>query len=184
MGSYSNENPNPKPHNRSHFNSVDKYKLLTFFLSLMEPFPRTIILQPVSCSNCLVVMPRGPKIRPTKLNCKWKSENLIQGHRWYLLINKRHGGLMLEQTIWLWNHTSHTKVHFNEFVANAYEVLEAVRGQKDPSEAKNGMEELMYWRKYLVKVSQQPQKPLAGPIRFELRPQVRKIQGPPRSLYK
>ena len=70
VGSYSNENPNPKPHNRSHLNSVDKYKWLTFFLSLMEPLPRTIILQPVSCSNCLVVMPRGPKIRPTKLNCK------------------------------------------------------------------------------------------------------------------
>ena len=80
MHGYGYENPNPKPHNRSHFNSVDKYKLLTFFLSLMEPFPRTIILQPVSCSNCLVVMPRGPKIRPTKLNCKWKSENL--GHRY------------------------------------------------------------------------------------------------------
>ena len=26
--------------------------------------------------------------------------------------------------------------------------------------------------------------PLAGPIRFELQPQVRKIQGPPRSVYK
>ena len=25
---------------------------------------------------------------------------------------------MLEQTIWLWNHTSHTKVYFNEFVPN------------------------------------------------------------------
>ena len=25
---------------------------------------------------------------------------------------------MLEQTIWLSNHTSHTKVYFNEFVAN------------------------------------------------------------------
>ena len=26
---------------------------------------------------------------------------------------------MLEQMIWLWKHTSHTKVYFNEFVANA-----------------------------------------------------------------
>ena len=25
---------------------------------------------------------------------------------------------LLEQTIWLWNHTSYTKVYFNEFVAN------------------------------------------------------------------
>ena len=44
----------------------------TFFLSRMEPRPRTIILQPVSCSNCLAVIPRGPRIRPTKLNCKRK----------------------------------------------------------------------------------------------------------------
>ena len=36
-----------------------------------------------------------------------------------ILINKRHGSQMLEQTIWLWNYTSHTKVYFNEFVANA-----------------------------------------------------------------
>ena len=75
---------------------------------------------------------------------------------------------MLEQTIWLWNHT-HTKVYFNEFVANTLldnigmiiltsEVMEAVRGQKHSSEAKNGMKELIYWKKYLMKVSQQPQK--------------------------
>ena len=41
---------------------------ITFFLSLMDPLPRTITLQPVSCSNCLAVNPRGPKMRPTKLN--------------------------------------------------------------------------------------------------------------------
>ena len=35
------------------------------------------------------------------------------------LVNKRHGSWTLEQTIWLWNHTSHTKFYFNEFVANA-----------------------------------------------------------------
>lgn len=45
-------------------------KKLTFFLSLMEPLPRTIILQPVSASSCLAVSPRGPRILPTKLNCK------------------------------------------------------------------------------------------------------------------
>lgn len=42
--------------------------LRTFFLSLIEPLPLTIILQPVSCSNCFAVMPRGPRILPTKLN--------------------------------------------------------------------------------------------------------------------
>ena len=33
-------------------------------------------------------------------------------------VNKRHGSQMLEQMIWMWKHTSHTKVYFNEFVAN------------------------------------------------------------------
>lgn len=43
---------------------------LTFFLSLMELFPRTMILHPVSASNCLAVSPRGPRILPTKLYCR------------------------------------------------------------------------------------------------------------------
>ena len=38
--------------------------------------------------------------------------------------------------------------------------MEAARGQKHPSEAKKGMKELIYWKKYLIKVSQQPQKHL------------------------
>ena len=53
--------------------------------------------------------------------------------------------------------------------------MEAVRGQKHSSEAKIGMKELIYQKKYLIKISQQPQKPPAGPIRFELRPQIKKI---------
>ena len=48
--------------------------------------------------------------------------------------------------------------------------MEAVRGQ-----AKNSIKELIYWKKYLIKVSQQPQNPLVGPFRFELRPQIKKI---------
>uniref|UniRef100_A0A914KLN7 Uncharacterized protein n=1 Tax=Meloidogyne incognita TaxID=6306 RepID=A0A914KLN7_MELIC len=39
-------------------------------VSRNDPRPRTIILQPVSCSNCLAVIPRGPRMRPTKLNLK------------------------------------------------------------------------------------------------------------------
>uniref|UniRef100_A0A2M4CU71 Uncharacterized protein n=1 Tax=Anopheles darlingi TaxID=43151 RepID=A0A2M4CU71_ANODA len=39
----------------------------SFFLSRIEPFPRTMILQPVSCSSCFAVIPRGPRMRPTKL---------------------------------------------------------------------------------------------------------------------
>jgi hypothetical protein len=37
--------------------------------------------------------------------------------------------------------------------------MKVFRGQKHPSEAKNGMKELIYWKKYLIKVSQ---KPLSG----------------------
>lgn len=47
--------------------------VLTFFLSLMEPLPLTMILHPVSASSCLAVSPRGPRIRPTKLNCNTKT---------------------------------------------------------------------------------------------------------------
>lgn len=42
----------------------------TFFLSRIEPLPLTMILQPVSLSNCLAVIPLGPSILPTKLNYK------------------------------------------------------------------------------------------------------------------
>lgn len=55
----------------------------TFFLSLIEPFPLTMILQPVSCSNCFAVIPLGPRILPTKLNCKEKEKKLnmmLQDH--------------------------------------------------------------------------------------------------------
>ena len=55
--------------------------------------------------------------------------------------------------------------------------MEAARGQKHPSEAKNGMKESIYGKKCLMKVSHQPQKP-PDAIRFELRPQIRKIQPP------
>jgi hypothetical protein len=40
--------------------------------------------------------------------------------------------------------------------------MEAVRGPKHPSEAKYSMKKLIYYRKYLIKVSQQPQKTLRG----------------------
>ena len=41
----------------------------------------------------------------------------LEPEKWNL-INKKHGCQTLEQTIWLWNHTSNKKVYFNEFVAN------------------------------------------------------------------
>ena len=40
--------------------------------------------------------------------------------------------------------------------------MEATRGQNKPSEAKNGMKELIYRKKCLLKVAQQPQKPPDG----------------------
>ena len=50
------------------------------------------------------------------------------------LINKIHGSRMLKQRIWPPNHRFHTKVYFNEVVANALRDnigigMEAVRGQ-------------------------------------------------------
>ena len=53
--------------------------------------------------------------------------------------------------------------------------MEAVRGQKHRWEAKKGMKELIYQKKYLTEVSQQSLKPLKDPIKFELRPQTKKI---------
>ena len=53
--------------------------------------------------------------------------------------------------------------------------MEAVRGQNHTSEAKEGMKELIHSIKYLIKVSQQPQNPLAGAVRFELQPQGKKL---------
>ena len=51
--------------------------------------------------------------------------------------------------------------HGHEFFLTS-DLMKAVRGQKHLSEAKKGMEELINWKKKLVKVSQQPQKPLSG----------------------
>ena len=42
------------------------------------------------------------------------------------------------------------------------DLMEATRAQKHPSEAKNGMKESIYWKKFLMKVAQQPQKPPDG----------------------
>ena len=38
------------------------------------------------------------------------------------------------------------------------DLMEGTRGQKYPSDAKNGMKESIYWKKFLMKVAQQPQK--------------------------
>ena len=56
--------------------------------------------------------------------------------------------------------------------------MEAVRGQKHPSETKKDMKELIYQKKYSKKkkkVSQQPKNHLADQIRFELQPQIKKM---------
>ena len=39
--------------------------------------------------------------------------------------------------------------------------MEAGWGQKHPSEAKNGMKELIYWKKYLIKVSNNLKNPFS-----------------------
>ena len=43
-----------------------------------------------------------------------------------------------------------------------FDLMEAVRGQKHPSEVENGMKESIYWKKCLMKVAQQPLKPPDG----------------------
>jgi hypothetical protein len=40
--------------------------------------------------------------------------------------------------------------------------MEAVRGKKHPSDSKNGIKDSIYWKKFLTKVAQQPQKPHNG----------------------
>ena len=63
------------------------------------------------------------------------------------------------------------KLYLTDFVQNSIrfnmsiiiltsDLIEAARGQKYPSEAKNVMKESMYWKKFLIKVGQQPLKPL------------------------
>ena len=63
--------------------------------------------------------------------------------------------------------------------------MEAARGQKHPSDAENGMKESIYWKKFLVKVAQQPQKPLDGSNQIWVMTSVKKnrSQQPARSLY-
>ena len=36
--------------------------------------------------------------------------------------------------------------------------MEAAGGQKHPSDAENGMKESIHWKKFLMKVAQQPKK--------------------------
>ena len=60
------------------------------------------------------------KIQICSVNKKSFFSPETSSHYLILLINKRHGNWTLEQTIWLWNPTSHTKFYFNEFVANVF----------------------------------------------------------------
>lgn len=82
-------------------NKLDGYvKNITFFLSLIEPLPLTIILHPVSCSNCFAVIPLGPRILPTKLNCnKRKIYDICKKieHTFLLLYTRK------RNAYWTWN---------------------------------------------------------------------------------
>ena len=71
------------------------------------------------------------------------------------------------------NQASYWKLYFTDLVQNSLrfnmgiffltsDLMEAARGQKHPSEAENGMKESIYWKKFLMKVAQQPQKPSDG----------------------
>ena len=71
------------------------------------------------------------------------------------------------------NQTSYRKLFFTEFVQNSLKfnmsisfltsnLKEAARDQNHPSDAANAMKESTYWKKFLMKVAQQPQKPNNG----------------------
>ena len=89
---------------------------------------------------------------------------LLVGKGW----NKQHQGQTIHPT------EKFTSMIFSKFFAlqdghNHFWPLRfwrLLRGQKHPSEAKNGMKELIYWKKYVIKFSQQPQKPLPGSIQI------------------
>lgn len=49
-------------------NSKSK-NVITFFLSFIEPRPKTAILHIVSSCNRFIELPFGPSNLPTKLNC-------------------------------------------------------------------------------------------------------------------
>ena len=83
-------------------------------LILTDVFPTRIHLKTFSHSSILSWIEWKRRM--------WMSSNIIGLQVKIIcmyLINKRHGSRTLEQTIWLWIHTSHTEVYFNEFVANA-----------------------------------------------------------------
>ena len=63
--------------------------------------------------------------------------------------------------------------------------MEAGRGKKHPSEAENAMKESIFWKRVLIKVAQQPQKPLDGfnHIRAMTSGKKDTSQQPLRSLY-
>ena len=80
------------------------------------------------------------------------------------LINKRHGSRMLKETASRPNHRSYRQVYLHEFVPNSLCCNMGMIFWPLTSwrllEAKNDMKELIYRKKYIIKVSQQPQKPL------------------------
>ena len=51
--------------------------------------------------------------------------------------------------------------HGHDFVLTS-DLMKTARGQKHLREVRKGMKELIYWKKCLVKVAQQPQEPLSG----------------------
>ena len=65
------------------------------------------------------------------------------------------------------------------------DLMEAARGQKHPSDAENGMQESIYWKKFFIKVAQQPHKPHDGSNQIWSMTSVKKdrSQWPGRSLY-
>ena len=65
-----------------------------------------------------------------------------------------------------------------------FDLMEATRCQKLPSEAENGMKESIYWKKCLMKVADQPLKPPSASNQIWATTSDKKDHRPLRSLYK
>ena len=73
--------------------------------------------------------------------CDWLNQ-ILESH-WYLTNVLTESYPQSRQ-----NQTSYRELYFTEFVQNSLRFnMEAARGQKQPSDAKSGMKESIYWKK-------------------------------------
>jgi hypothetical protein len=96
---------------------------------------------------------------------------------------------ILQKTLFHWIYSKLLRFNMGIFFLSS-NLMEAVRGQKHPSEAKNGIWKILWkililWKKFLIKVVQQPQKLLDRSNQLWAMTSVKKdsFQQPARLLY-